>query len=347
MAELSKKEYIAQAEERKKELSNRVLECAKSFTQNPENIMEYLRFQSKFYRYSVKNTMLIQSQNPTASFCGSFKHFKDKGYSVKKGEKSMQILVPTIKTFLKLPNEETIALSEATKQQKADYKVGKIESYQKRYFKIGNVFDISQTDCPKSDYPKHLDLGYSSKQHAELFKVLKNFSQEKLNCPVHEGAYSSVTYRGLYSITDNEIKISSNFDDTTKLSILSHELGHAILHSKYTELGDPKMLPVQKEFEADAVSIMLYSRFALEVNESRQRHLSESFSGFTKSDGYKPEMLTESLERANSAYRSVNEYLNEHLTQTQEVTIDKTQSLPTQQPILPNEIPSMGFVQTM
>ncbi len=347
MAKLSKSEYTKQAEERKNELNNRVLECAKNFSESPESMMEYLKFQSNFYQYSAKNTILIQMQNPAARFCGSFKSFKDKGYSVKKEESSMKIFVPTHKTFLETEDGDTIALSEATKQQKADYKAGKIKSFQKLYFKVGSVFDISQTNCPKSDYPKLLDLGYSSKHHSDLFDTLKNYSVEKLNCPVLEGAYSSVTLRGLYSITDNEIKISNSFDDTTKLSILSHELGHAILHSQYTELGDIKLSPAQTEFEADAVSVMLYNRFGLEISESRQRHLSESFKDFTNSKGYKPEMLTDSLERANSAYRNVNEYLNEHLPQTQEVTIDKTQSLPTQQPILPNEITSVGFVQSM
>lgn len=340
-----KTDYAKQAEERKAELSNKVIECAKSFTNNPERIVEFLKFQSMFYRYSAKNTMLIESQNPTAQFCGSFKFFTDKGYSINKGEHSMQIFVPTIKTFLETEDGDTIALGEATKQQKADYKAGKIKSFQKLYFKVGNVFDISQTNCPKSDYPKFLDLGYSSEQHAELIEALKKFSVEKLNCPVHEDAYSSVTVRGMYNIETNEIKISKNFDDTTKLSILSHELGHAILHSKYTQLGKTEIPTVQKEFEADAVSVMLYHRFGIELTDSRQSHLSSAFKEYTSIKGYKPEMLTESLERANSANKEVCDYLNNEFSQT--ITHTQTQTNNVQQPILPNEIPSVGLVQSM
>lgn len=341
---VDKKDYAAQAEERKKELNNKVLECAKNFTDNPENILEFIKFQSKFYKYSAKNTMLIQAQNPNAVFCGSFKHFKDKGYSIKKGEKSMQIFVPTLKTFIETPDGETVALSDANKQQKEDYKLGKLKSHQKLFFKVGNVFDISQTDCPKEEYPKYLDLGYPSEVHAELFYVLKRYSVEQLNCPVEEDAYSSVTLRGLFSPTKNEIKISGNFDDTTKLSILSHELGHAIIHNIKAMDGNSRPT-AQVEFEADAVSVMLYSKFNLEISDSRQAHLAGVFKQFTELKEYKPKMLTESLERANNAYKSVSDYINDMSVQNQQIYTNNIH--PTNEPILPNQISGGGITQTM
>ena len=347
MNKLSKQEYANISEEKKKALQNKVLDCAKHFTNKPESIVEYLKFQSKFYQYSTKNTMLIQSQNPKANFCGSFKFFKEKGYSILKGEKAMQVFVPTLKTFLDLPDGEKVSLSEATKEQKADYKAGKLKYHKTLYFKVGNVFDISQTDCPTSDYPKYLDLGYTSEQHKTLFNALKSYSEEKLNCPVQESAYSSLTYRGLYSITNNEIQISRNFDDTTKLSILSHELGHALLHSAITPLGNPDLPSPQREFEADAVSIMLHSRLGCDISESRQRHIYESFKEFTSLKEYKPEHLTESLERATEAFKDVNTYINTQINQPTQTLNQTSPQIETQQPILPNAVPSTGMVQSM
>lgn len=346
MASIDKEAYAAQAEEKRRELSNKVIECAKNFHQHPEKIVEFLEFQSRFYRYSTNNTMLIQMQNQGAVFCGSFKYFKDKGYSVKKGEKGMQILVPTLKTFLKLSGDEKIPLSEATKEQKQAYKEGKIDSYKKLYFKVGTVFDISQTNCPKEDYPKLLDLGYSSEQHADLYEKLKEFSENELNCPVKSDAYSSVAMRGFYSPKYNHIMISGNFDDTTKLSILSHELGHAMMHNTEELAGESRSV-LQKEFEADAVSIMLYNKFGLEISDSRLDHLSTTFKELTALKGYKPEMLNESLERANKAYKKVSDYLNGEQQQEFEQKSEREQNTVNKEPILPNQVQGAGMMQTI
>lgn len=189
---------ISKSEELKKELQNKVLDLAESFKQNPQDIAEYLKFTSRFYNYSSRNTMLIYMQNMGAMYCNSFKGFKDMGYSVKRGEHGMKILVPTIKTYLHTDNG-LIPLSKATAEQKQAYKLNKIEAEQKLYFKVGTVFDITQTNCPKEDYPKFLDIGYSSEQHAKIYNTLKKFCEEKLNCPVHENAFESVALRGYYA----------------------------------------------------------------------------------------------------------------------------------------------------
>lgn len=344
----SKKDYALEAEERKQELNNKVLEYAKNLELDHNKLQEYLAFQSRFYRYSSKNTMLIQMQNQGALFCGSFKYFKDKGYSVKKGEKAMQILVPTRKTFLKFSEDDIVPLSDASKEQKQAYKDGKVETFKKLYFKVGSVFDISQTDCPKSDYPKLLDIGYKSEEHAKLFNSLKEFSETELNCPVEVDAYSSVNLRGYYIPTTNEIKLSENFDDTTKLYVLTHELGHAMMHNLET-LDGCKREVAQKEFEADALTIMLYNKFGLEVSESHHSHLSSQFKKLTKLKGYKPEMLTTSLDRANTAYKKVLEHLDKEFKQEQahENTKAQTKADFKNEPVLPNQIQSTGITQSM
>ncbi|UDK94876.1 hypothetical protein EYB33_00555 (plasmid) [Lysinibacillus sphaericus] len=54
---------------------------------------------SIFYNYSLRNMALIQNQFRGASAVGSFKFWQDKGASVKKGEKGIQIFVPTPVTY--------------------------------------------------------------------------------------------------------------------------------------------------------------------------------------------------------------------------------------------------------
>ena len=321
----------SKAEEVKKELQQKVIVLAENFKQNPQDIADYLKFSTKFYNYSSRNTMLIYQQNPGAVFCNSYKSYQDMGYSVKRGEHGMKILVPTYKTYLKIDGA-LIPLSNATAEQKKAYKDNKIESTQKLIFKVGTVFDIAQTNCPVEDYPKYFDLGYSSEQHAQIYNTLKKFCEDKLNCPVNENAFSSVRLRGYYDPSINSISLSGNFEDTTKLSILSHEAAHAMLHNK-PETNQEQQNTAQMEFEADATSIMLQSYFGVEIAESRLRHLSDCYNTMLSNVNITSKDVCTSLEKAHKAYQTVIESINLELKsekqQSQEQSKEKQQQTQT------------------
>lgn len=68
-------------------LDKKINEIINGWNQNPEEIVEFLQFSSKFsYAYSPRNMMLIAQQQRGALLCKSFKAWKELGYSVKKGE---------------------------------------------------------------------------------------------------------------------------------------------------------------------------------------------------------------------------------------------------------------------
>ncbi len=297
------------SEKAKEELQSKVLSLAENFKQDPQEMFEYLAWSTRFYNYSTRNTMLIFSQNSGAKFCNSYKTYSDMGYQVKRGEHGMKILVPVEKTFLNI-NDELIPLSLATKEQIKLYKEHKIKTTKKLFYKIGTVFDIAQTDCPKSDYPKYLDLGYSSEQHLQLYKVLKNYAEEKLHCTVNENAFSSVTLRGYFDPTNNIISLSGSFDDTTKLSIFSHELAHAMLHNNIKT----KVPEAQIEFEADATSAMLLSYFGIEIPSSRKDHLSSCYQNLLSNSKITDKDIMGSLSKAQEAYYKVIKTVNEQVS---------------------------------
>lgn len=70
--------------------------------------------------YSLRNSLLIKLQNPSATICAGFVEWKKQGRSVRKGETGAIVLVPLI-----LKNDEE-------------------EEYLR--FKSDYVFDISQTE---------------------------------------------------------------------------------------------------------------------------------------------------------------------------------------------------------
>lgn len=123
---------------------------------------------------------MIYEQNPGARFCGSYKALKDMGNQVQQGQTGMKILVPQILTLWYDENlEQWKKLSEATKQEKEKIKNNEFQTKKITVFGIGTVFDIGQTDCPASDYPKILDAGFASPEHRLLYDAVSNYAQSR------------------------------------------------------------------------------------------------------------------------------------------------------------------------
>ena len=94
MAAPYKKKTYEEKKEEVQELINKMERSVESYYQSPEDMREYLLFMSRFHQYSLGNVSLIQNQFSGAQAVGSFKFWKEQGYSVNKGEKGMKILVP-------------------------------------------------------------------------------------------------------------------------------------------------------------------------------------------------------------------------------------------------------------
>lgn len=269
-----KEVWKEQARQNREDAKDKIIKLAEDFKTDPTMIGEYLQFSSRFYSYSTRNTMLIFSQNPHATFVQSFDSWKEMDASVKKGEHGLKIFFPVFTTFLQLGENQEVPLSKATKQQKADYKAGKL-SAEKRLtnFRIGNVFDISQTTYPKEDYPKLFHMGYADVEHRMLCTAVANYCRETLGCDVsYENNVNSISLRGSYSRLTNTITINPLLEDTQRLSTLTHEMAHAMVHSRLVDSPG-----FQKEFEADALSIMFLSDFGISPTEQRLRHLSDNY----------------------------------------------------------------------
>lgn len=308
-----KEEWIEKAKELENQCTERVKEVAENFVRNPDTIAEALAFGSKFYQYSVRNTQLIFSQNPSAQYVQSFPAWKKMGYNIKRGEHGMKILVPVKTTLLKLNEDNIVKLSDATSQQKQDYKEGKITGFVSTRFKVGTVFDIAQTNYPPEKYPELFSVGYPSQTHDDIFKGLTDYAEKFVHCSVKTEDLSSMSLRGYYNIRDNEIVINSSLQSTQKLSTMAHELGHAIRHQLPNDLSASR-----KEFEADAISVMIESGFGLSLTESRKAHLSDHYNNYVNEikkevgTDIPDEVLQEKInEVLSSVYGTYNECIEE------------------------------------
>ena len=108
--------------------------------------IRYLTFCSSFYNYSYNNIILIMMQRPNATFVAGYTAWRKMNRYVKKGEKGIGILCPCIRkmeTFKEPDNANVYNDKEAEKEVK------KVVSG----FRVGYVFDLSQTDGDDSMLP--------------------------------------------------------------------------------------------------------------------------------------------------------------------------------------------------
>jgi|GEM_PF-490326 len=267
-----KKQWIREAQVKRENMYRQVTDIADNYSTKPENMYELLEFGSRFYHYSARNTMLIQANNRGATYVQSFQAWKKQGYSVKKGEKGIPVYVPVKATVLKV-GDKLIPLEQASKEERAKWKAGEIKSNTELHYRIGTVFDISQTNFPPEKYPEMFHMGYSSEKHAELVKALSVYAKNVLNYTVKEEDLTSISRRGYCDFTNRQIVLNQLLNDTQKLSTLSHEIGHAMMHEEARDISKE-----QKEFEADGVSIMLSAYLGLEIPDTRKSHLAASYN---------------------------------------------------------------------
>lgn len=121
---------------------------------------------------------MILSQRQSAIGVGSYKWFQSQGYQVQRGEKGIKIMAPaTVTLFSRQENgtSQLVKLSEATANEKKQIAAGKIKTRSKTVYRLGTVFDVTQTNMPKDKYPeyypnRHVDFEIKDKQKAQELK---------------------------------------------------------------------------------------------------------------------------------------------------------------------------------
>ena len=277
----------------------RVIDLAENWEADAKDVAEFLIFSSRFPDYSVRNQMLIYKQNPYAMFTAGYNQFEKMGYTVQKGEKGMRIWVPHNITYYRgKESEPWKRLTKSTPKAVRDMiKAGMLETREElQFYRYGVVFDIAQTNCPAEDYPKLVGLGCADELHAAAFDIISEYSN-RCGMPVRTIDLKSVALRGYYESETCNITINSRLADTQRLSTLLHEMAHGMLQHGM----DTGKSRAQREFEADALSVMLESAMGLPITDTRKEHMSVEYKNYItelktgKTDEEKAERLSAPL----------------------------------------------------
>lgn len=294
------KTYKQIEKEIEKEIKHSVWQKVVEFQESPENILELVEFIQSFYQYSTRNRALIYMQNPDAIALGSYGFFKKQGYPVRKGEHGIKILAPNIvKTFFNAKGEEKL-LKDATPQEKKQIKAGQLKTNQHvSGFRNITVFDVTQTDLPKEDYPKifpnaHHDYHVSG--DFELNAVSQGLASiaKELNLSLVTNdeefwqKYQGGAAKGFFAPNLNCIALNPRDTPTENVETLIHELTHATLHyhgmeensilKKLNIKKHDKLQDYEKELQAELTGYLVAKANGIDTSEDSIRYI----AGWTK-----------------------------------------------------------------
>lgn len=247
-----------------------------SYIQNEKDITELLDFMGQFRTYSLNNQALIQNQFEGARAVGSFKAFSDAGFKINKGEKAIKILVPTPYNTYKCLDGQVKNYYETTAEEKQLIKQNKLPIEKKMGYKLGNVFDISQTNATPQDLPKifpnrQYDFSFEGNESLML-QALKDISK-KNGVIVSETMLPSVAKGQYWSAVNGQTKmidINKRLSPTNKIATLIHEMAHSTLHHSKDGLT-----VAEREFQAELVTNVVAKHFGLNTDEESISYIAE------------------------------------------------------------------------
>lgn len=247
--------------DRLKEATDR-LEAGIADLFNSDNYATYLTAMSKFHRYSYGNIVLILSQCPQADQVAGLRTWNSFGRSIKKGERGIQILMPCSYT------------TKREKREKPTQDPGQDEDSQPAQdtpvishlrFKVGYVFDISQTEGQEMpDIVRKLSGDVA--QYEAVCAALREVSPVPIEFgPLPYGVHGS------YNHGDQNITIRPGMSQTQTVKTMIHEITHSKLHALPVEygivIGNHEKDQGTREVEAESVAYVVCQHFGIDTSE--------------------------------------------------------------------------------
>ena len=228
------------------EITKQLEEGVKSLFES-NDYADYLKFMSKFYKYSANNCLLIYLQMPEASLVAGYKAWQAKfKRQVKKGAKGITILAPCPHKMKKL-----VVDADGNETEK---------EIQGTTYRAVSVFDISQTDG--DDVPSICKtLDGSVENYEEIFDKLIKISPVRV---VFENIGGGAN--GYYNFVEQKIAVKSGMSELQTIKTIVHEIAHAKLHNK--DDGEQKDADSRKkEVQAESVAYTVLSFLGLDASD--------------------------------------------------------------------------------
>ena len=240
-----------------KALAEHLKEGMKNYLDS-EQFKSFLDTMSKFHNYSLNNIHLLKMQNSNVSRVASFNKWKaDFDRTVKKGSKALKIWVPyQVKTKISANQNELSFSPSENEMEEKEVTVTR--------FKLGNVFDVSQTEG--KELPKAInELTGDVKDYEDLYRAAKAVSMDN-QVPISFEEIKRESTNGYYSPDENRIVISKGLKGQEQiLKTIFHEMAHADLHrGSNAQYGDDQYR--KQELQAESVAYVVANHFGFDTS---------------------------------------------------------------------------------
>ena len=240
-----------------KALAEHLKEGMKNYLDS-EQFRSFLDTMSKFHNYSLNNIHLLKMQNPNVSQVASFNKWKtDFERTVKKGSKALKIWVPyQVKTKISANQNELSFSPSENEMEDKEVTVTR--------FKLGNVFDVSQTEG--KELPKAInELTGSVKDYEDLYRAAKAVSMDN-QVSISFEEIKREGANGYYSPNENRIVISKGLKGQEHiLKTIFHEMAHSDLHKgTNAQYGDDQYR--KQELQAESVAYVVANHFGFDTS---------------------------------------------------------------------------------
>lgn len=260
------------AEEKKAEieqLTKQLEEGVEEYLQS-DRYRELLQTFSKFYNYSLNNSILIMLQKPESTMIAGYTKWRDDFHrQVLPGEKGIKIYQP-VSIKVKVEKEKTDPLTHQKVTGPDGQPLTETVEEKKTGFKIGYVFDVSQTEQIKGKEIIDLEMVHELKSDVMGYQELKDAAIASAPVGVR---FEDITggAKGYYSLSDDVIVIQKDMPEAQTLKTIFHETAHSILHStaqmdaRKAE-GKEAFSREDREVQAESVAYIVADRYGLDTS---------------------------------------------------------------------------------
>ncbi len=236
-----------------------------------EKFADYLKTMSKFHNYSLNNTILIAAQKPNATRVAGFNKWKNTfKRNVKRGEKGIKILAPTI--YKSKTTEKVLdPVTQAPMLDHQGQEMTKEVTVERPSFTVTHVFDVSQTEGEPLP-----SLSQNIYGKVENFQEIVSVIEKTSPVPVEYQPLKE-SMDGYFSPQEQKIVVDSGLSEKQMVLALVHEITHAKLHDS-SKVVEQQHLPENErvkpkdrqteEVEAESVAFAVCSYFGIETGEN-------------------------------------------------------------------------------
>ena len=239
---------------------------------------------------------------------GSYAFWKEKGFTVNKGEKGIKILVPNkLSDYFINEKGEEVKLSKATPEEKRLIEQGEIEVRKgKLIFNQGYVFEVSQTNAKAEELPKIFPgrwLDGEVQNYDLMYKAMENIAK-KIGVRIIEPKGELGAVKGVSYPLTKEVALNPRNTQLQNVKTLIHELAHAKLHTIETR---DNYTTNEKEFQAEMSAYSVCSYFGLDTSEYSFRYIKNWTKGVELKD--KEKLINEVRETVKEYIEIIEETL--------------------------------------